>query len=392
MLKTHRRSVALLVETSLGSGREILRGIAEYAHQVDRWQIFHAARGLHDGIPAWMEGWQGDGIIARIQDSSTADALRDFDVPVVDVLGVAEGTRLPLVHVDDRAIAAEIEEHFHAREFKNFGFYGISGENWSERRRDGFRECCRDATSFQTFETGRGEGDGSERSRADLRAWLRDLPKPIALMVCSDQRGLAVLEACREEGIAVPERVAIVSVDNDVLLCGISSPTLSSVRAGHRRVGFEAAKLLDGLMSGEAAPEGVVLVPPTGVVARRSSDVVAISDAAVAEGLHHIRENLAASLTNDSIARFVGISRTAFQRRFREATGSTVREYLVGERLRRAKSLIEGTDMILAEVAERAGFRHQEYMGSVFKERLGITPGSLRRSKNPAVVKTLRDV
>lgn len=379
MVKNPRRSVALLVETSLGSGREILRGIAEYAHQVDRWQIFHAARGLHDGIPAWMEGWRGDGIIARVQDAHTADALREFKLPVVDVLGVAEGTGMPLVHVDDRAIAAEVAEHFRDRDFENFGFYGIDGENWSERRRDGFRECCSGANSFHSYETRRGEGDGSERSRADLRAWLRDLPKPVALMVCSDQRGLAVLEACREEGISVPERVAIVSVDNDVLLCGISSPTLSSVRAGHGRVGFEAAKLLDGLMSGEQAPDDVILVPPTGVVARRSSDVVAIADAAVAEGLHHIRENLVASLTNDSIARAVGISRTAFQRRFREATGSTVREYLVGERLRRARSLILGTDMTLAEVAERAGFRHQEYMGSVFKERLGITPGSLRR-------------
>ncbi len=380
MRNPNRLSVALLVETSLGSGREILRGICDYAHQIDRWQLFHAARGLHDGVPEWMEGWRGDGIIARVQDRQTADALLGFGRPVVDVLGVAEDCGIPLVHVDDHAIAAEVAEHFAGRDFKNFGFYGIAGENWSERRREGFRDCCHAPASFHVFETGRGEGDGSAGSRGELRKWLRSLPKPIALMVCSDQRGLAVVEACREEGIAVPERLAIVSVDNDELLCSISSPQLSSVRAGHRRVGFEAARILDSLMSGADAPVEVVQVPPTGVVARRSSDVVAITDAAVANGLHHIHENLAAALTNESVARSAGVSRTAFQRRFRDATGSTVREYLIAQRLRRAQRLIEETDMSLAAIAERSGFRHQEYMGSVFKERLGVTPGSLRKS------------
>lgn len=379
MEKIHRRSVALLVETSLGSGREILRGISDYAHRIDRWQLFHAARGLHDGIPKWMEGWSGDGIIARVQDRKTAEALLRFGVPVVDVLGVAEGCGLPLVHVDDRAIAAEVAEHFAGRDFKNFGFYGIAGENWSERRRDGFRDCCSAPASFHPFETGRGEGDGSADSRAKLCEWLRGLPKPIALMVCSDQRGLAVVEACREEGIAVPERVAIVSVDNDALLCSLSTPQLSSVRAGHRRVGFESARLLDELMSGAELPKEAIHVPPTGVVARRSSDVVAINDVAVANGIHYIHENLATAVTNESVARSAGVSRTAFQLRFREAIGVTVREYLVNQRLRRARNLIENTEMSLAEIAERSGFRHQEYMGSVFKDRLGVTPGSLRK-------------
>ena len=378
MPKTNRRGVALLVETSLGSGREILRGIADYAHQLAHWQIFHAARGLHDGIPDWMSHWQGDGIIARVQDRTIAEALKKTGIPVVDVLGVVENTGLPLVHVDDRAIAAQVAEHFIARDFKNFGFYGIADENWSVRRCEGFREHCRAADSFHAYETSRGEDDGSAHARGDLRKWLRNLPKPVALMVCSDQRGLTLLEACREEGIAVPERVAVVSVDNDVLLCGISSPRLSSVRAGHNRVGFESARLLDSLMAGAAPPKDVIHVPPVGIISRRSSEVTAITDAVVAEGLHYLHEHLASDMTNDTIARHAGISRTAFQRRFRESTGTTVREFLIKERLRRAQSLIVETDMPLADIATRTGFRHQEYMGFVFKERLGITPGSLR--------------
>jgi AraC-like DNA-binding protein len=42
--------------------------------------------------------------------------------------------------------------------------------------------------------------------------------------------------------------------------------------------------------------------------------------------------------------------------------------------------LIESTDLTLADIAEQVGFRHQEYMGTVFRQRLGITPASLRRA------------
>ncbi len=376
-----RKRVALLVETSLGSGREILRGIAHFVHQSDSWQLFHVPRSLHERIPDWMRDWRGDGIIARVQDAESATVLRNGDTPVIDVLGVIAHSGIPLVHVDDDAIAREVAEHFRLRDFQDFAFYGIAGENWSERRRDAFRAHCADGRSFHVLEIPRGPDEGSERVRQRMRKWLRDLPKPVAVMVCSDQRGLSLLEACREEGIAVPERIAVASVDNDVPLCEISSPPLTSVRAGHFRVGFEAASLLDGLMAGKKHRGAPIFVPPTGIVARRSSDIRAIEDAAIAEGLHFIHENLATNLSNTVIAAATGLSRTLFQRRFLAATGQTIRDYIVERRLRRARGLIENSELSFAEIAERSGFRHQEYMGHVLKSRLGRTPGSLRKSE-----------
>ena len=381
------KRVALLVETSLGSGREILRGIAAYRRQTDGWRIDHEARSLLEGVPEWLRGWSGDGIIARVQDRSTAEELIETGVPVVDVLGVVEGTGLPLVHVDDAAIARQIASHFESKGFRNFAFYGIEGENWSERRREAFRDRCGLADEFGVLETPRGEED-----RSEIGAWLRGLPKPVAVMVCSDQRGLALLEACRDEGIAVPERLAVVGVDNDATLCEISTPPLSSVRGGHGRVGFEAARLLDRLMAGAPTPSAPLFVRPNELVARRSSDVRAIADPCVAEALHFLYERLAEPITNSAVANAVGMSRSLLQRRFREATGTTIRDHLVGLRLERAQSLIFGTNMKLAEVAERSGFRHQEYMGVVFKERLGMTPGEMRRRDRGSPEETRHDV
>lgn len=373
----HRKRVALLVETSLASGREILRGIARYAREVDHWQLSHAARGLHESMPRWMDDWQGDGIIARVQDDAMAVFLEQSAIPVVDVLGVIATRGFPLVHVDDHSVAQVVADHFSQRGYEHFAFYGIRGENWSERRRDGFRSSCADARTFNVLELGRDQ-EGSKDAWKALCTWLGGLPKPVAIMVCSDQWGLTLLEACREQGIPVPERIAVASVDNDVPLCEISTPTLTSVRGGHFRVGYQASQLLDELMSGGKPPTRAVLVSPTGIVARQSTDTVSIDDDAVAHALHHIREHLSSPLSNEQIAREVGISRTQFQRRFRATMGTTIRDYIVQTRLHRARMLIEGTDLPLKSIAKQCGFRHQEYLGQVIKKHDHVTPGELR--------------
>lgn len=376
-----RKRVALLVETSLGSGREILRGIARFSRQSEDWELFHAARGLEDSFPDWLEDWDGMGVIARIQNRSMARRLETLKIPVVDVLGVCEND-FPLVHVDDAQISATVSEHFRERDFRHVGFYGIEGENWSERRCAAFREHWRDGESFSLLEIPRDEAGGSAESFEKLKQWLRNLTKPVAVMVSSDQLGLALLEACRTEEIDVPEQIAVASVDNDLALCEISTPPLSSVRGGHFRVGFEAAALLDQLIGGKAAPQDPILVPPTGIVLRESSNIHAIDDSSVARGIRYVRDHLAERLTNEQIAKAVGVSRTVFQKRFLKATSQTIREFILQQRIQKASTLIRGSELPFAEVAYRAGFRHQEYLGHVLKSRLGLTPGEMRRQKN----------
>lgn len=378
-MENPRKKVALLVETSHGSGREILRGIARYARQVGNWQLFHGAGGLTDSFPEWMENWDGDAVVARIQNKDTRERLEKLDIPVVDVLGVCEN-RFPLVHVDDRAIATLVAEHFRARDFRNFAFYGIAGENWSERRAASFRAGCIDAASFHLHETPRSGGGRGTSAFRELQHWVRDLPRPVGMMVASDQRGLELLEACLSEGISVPEEIAVIGVDNDTALCEIAEPSLSSVRGGHFNVGVQAAHLIDRLLEGETPPTTPLLVPPNEIVERESSQIHAIDDPIIADSVRHIRENLAESITNDSIARAVGLSRTLLQKRFRDATGQSIREFILARRIERAISLIETTDITLADVAWRCGFRHQEYLGQVVKKATGETPGMLRKA------------
>ncbi len=379
-----RRQIALLVETSLGSGREILRGIAQFARDYANWEIFHAARGLEDSVPDWLKAWDGDGVIARIQNEGMLHSLKKLETPIVDVLGVPVHD-FPLVQVDDVEISKQVARHFFERDFVHFGFYGIKGENWSQRRQDALRQAIGSAGSFAHIHSLRGESEGDSNHNFELQQWLVALPKPVAIMVCSDQRGLALLEACRAVGLTVPEQVSVVGVDNDLAFCEVATPNLSSVRGGHMRVGFEAAKLLNHLIDGQSPPDTPVLVAPNEIVVRESSDSRSISDPAVRDAVRFIRERLSEAITNEDIAKAVGISKTRVQVRFRAALGMSIREFVAERRLLRAEKLIVATDLTFADIAERCGFRHHEYLGYVLKKRRGITPRQLRsRAESPS--------
>ncbi len=384
-------NVALLVETSLASGRDILRGIARYVRERGPWGLFHAPHGLEESAPAWLRRWEGDGIIARITTPAFARLLKDTGLPVVDVLGMVPDTGFPIVHVDDHAIARLGFEHFVERGFRKFAFIGVAGQtwarggrNWSGYRRDAFCELAEEtgSTAAVLEFTRRELEETSWDQRQDrLAEWLRELPKPVGLMVCSDQHGLHVLEACRRAGLRVPDQIAVLGVDNDEPLCEVCTPPLSSILPDHFGVGYQAAELLAQMMGVKKNAWDHRSVAPRGIVTRQSSDVLAVEDAAVAAALGMIREHACAGIGVDEIARAAGASRSVLQRRFRAVLGQSIHDHLVSTRMKRAVELLSSTEMPLAEVAERCGFRHQEYMGVVFRERLGKTPAQCRRGR-----------
>lgn len=376
--------VALLVETSLASGREILQGITRYVHEHRPWALYHEPHGLEESAPRWLRRWKGDGIIARIQTREMAEEIAASGIAAVDVLGVVPALPFPLVHVDNAAIARMAAEHLLERGLRHFGFFGIEGENWSEQRRAEFCTAIAAAGSgVAVYELPRdARGSRSwERVENKLARWVATLPKPAGIFVCSDQRGPQFLEACRRAGVQVPDEVAVIGVDNDEPLCEVCHPPLSSIQAGHLNVGYEAAALLDTLMRGMPAAKKPVLVPPQQAIARLSTDVLSIADADLATALKLIRDHAHEGLGVTAIARELGVSRSVLQRRFRAVLKRSVHQEILAAKIKRARELLLKTDLPLATVAERAGFKHQEYMGAVFKARLRQTPGQMRRAK-----------
>jgi LacI family transcriptional regulator len=198
-------------------------------------------------------------------------------------------------------------------------------------------------------------------------------------MVCHDPRGQRVLEACRRASVAVPEDVAVIGVDNDEPICEVSDPPLSSVVPDFHGIGYQAAALLDRLMRGGPLPKGPMYLEPLGVAARLSTDVLAIDDRKVAEAVRFIRQHGCEPMGVVDVARHVSLSRSVLKRRFHKTLGRSVHEEIVRMRIKRAEELLAQTDIPIRLIAEKTGFRHQEYLGVVFKARIGKTPSQFRR-------------
>jgi LacI family transcriptional regulator len=205
------------------------------------------------------------------------------------------------------------------------------------------------------------------------------LPKPVGVAACYDVLGLRLLDACRRRGLVVPEQVAVVGAGNDNLLCSLSDPPLSSVEHNLHQVGYEAAGLLDRMMDGEPAPAEPILVEPLGVVARQSTELVAIADPKTSLALHVIRDRACQGIGVDEVARRVSLSRRALERRFHKYVGRSPHDEIVRLQLERVKTLLRESDLTLDAIAQKAGFNYASYMATLFRTRVGQPPGEYRR-------------
>lgn len=385
--------VALLIESSRAYGRDLLHGIASYVREHGPWSVYFQECKLGE-LPSWLDDWQGDGLIVRIESREMADFVRNKRLPAVDVRGLMSVPGVPMVVSDNTAIMRLALEHLIECGFRHVAYCGFAGVDYSEIRlrsveaaveRSGVLCHCYEpggprfrSTYARSSGTLRFEEHGLVYEQ-ELEEWLRRLPMPVGVMACNDVRGQQIINACRNASLVVPDEVAVVGVDNDTLLCDLSDPPLSSVEPDTRRVGYEAAALLTRLMDGRKPPRDMVVIPPVGVVRRRSTDVLAMDDRAVAAGLRFIREHAFERLKVDFAARAAGLSRRIFERRFLQRVGRTPKAELLRIRVERAKHLLVSTELSLLDIAERCGFSHGEYLHSLFKQKTGQTPGEFRR-------------
>lgn len=378
--------VALIVETSLGYGRGVLRGIANYVLAHQPWSIYVDQRGLSDPPPGWLDNWDGHGVIMRANTKRVAQAVASLKVPAVDTQHQIQGLNVPTVIPDHFAVAQAAAEHLLERHFRHFAFVGVERALWSKARRDAFVGVIQRAgyPCYVYSPISRSRVlEGWEGGQYDLADWLEELPKPVGIMAAHDLRGLCVLDACRRKGLAVPEQVAVIGVDNDETLCNLSDPPLSSVRIDHELIGFTAAELLDQLMRRKKAPKQPVSVRPLGVVTRRSTDSVAISDPLAAQAVRYIHQHACSGVSVADVARHCGVPRRVIEQSFSKVLGTTPHRQIVRAKLAHVKQLLTGTDYALDVIAAKCGLTHAAYLSVMFKKEMGQTPGAYRRITAP---------
>lgn len=374
-------SIALLIELSNAYARGLLRGVSAYVREHEPWTVFLPEYERGHEPPGWFRRWKGNGVIARIENERIARAVTALKVPVVDVSAAREVPEVPWVETDDAAISRLAFDHLRERGFTRLAFCGDPQFNWSNWRCDHFCRYAQEA-GHEFFVHRSPSANGAtvswSREMQQLGKWVRSLPKPIGIMACYDLKARQILDACRSEGIAVPEQIAVIGVDDDELVCDLCQPRLSSIIPDAHRAGYVAAQLLNDLISGRKLEPTAHLIPPLGMRIRQSSDIFAIEDKTVALALQFIRRHASDGITVADVASAVEMSRKALDSRFVAVLGRTPHAEIERFRIDRVKQLLLETNLPLQSVADRAGFSYVEYMSVAFKRVIGIPPGEFR--------------
>ncbi len=374
--------VALMIESSNAYARGVLAGVKDYIRTHGPWNVHLAEHGRGDGPPKWIEDWDGDGVIARIENKEIARALAELRVPVVDVSSHRHLPKVPTATSDNDAIAKEAFQHFANHGFQRFAYCGVGNFTWALARGGHFEEAVRAAGyACHHYEAPEDFGLDSDAETDAIATWLEGLPKPVAIFTGYDLRGLQILEACKRKGISVPGEVAVLGVDNDDLLCELSSPPLSSIQPDTPRIGWIAAETLAKMMRGEAVPADIRRVPPVTIYVRQSTDVMAVDDVHVARAGQFIREHAHEGINVQDVVSAGALARRILERRFRALVGRTLHEEIRRAQTQRAKDLLINTGLSLKDIAERIGFRHVEYFTVAFKRETGLAPSFYREEQ-----------
>ncbi len=405
ILAIEMRNIAICMELMDYYEHGIARGLVRYAKSKLDWRLFGYGWMFHSLTD--LGNWGGDGIIARAEDASTADRLSSLDLPVVDVAGAYSRPHFRSVTNDDFLTGYEAALHLSGCGFSRFAFLGVRGTLWSEERRKGFAKGLeRQGLGQGARNDGREEGfpsferplawwegrqetgigaKGGERLE-DLEAFLSALKAPTALFACNDTTGLRATELAGRLGIAIPDSLAILGVDNEDILCELASPSLSSIMLDCEAIGFRAAATLDaaledsqGIGPGGASEGSRTAVPPKGVAERESTRIFTCEDELVGKAVTFIRAHAHEGIDVSDLLRLVPVSRRSLETRFRGQMNRSLHEEIVRAKLARAKRLLKESDRTVEDIAQESGFGSPGRFHEAFKEVEGMPPGEWRK-------------
>lgn len=379
--------ILLLIATQGGYGREVLRGIRQYALEHEPcWNInvrsdscFIAgcypyaltARGIisQNGAPEFWKFASRRGVCTVVISGEDNPATQS-------------------VRPDNCAVGRLGAQHLMQLKLPNLGYCGIKNWRFSEDRLKGFRDKAMAGGIVPAVRMIDYSKPGDRLPENILIArWLAKLPKPIGIMACHDALASEVVWACGELKLRIPEEVAVLGVDNDAADFLPFQTSLSSIILPTQAIGYTAAKQLDLMLRSKAKPSCPIVLPPSGIIQRASTDICLVDDAAVSQAMFFIREHISKPIGVPEILANVRVSRRMLYYKFMKFVGRTPHDQIVHVRIEKAKPLLTETCLKIGDIAARTGFPNYAAFSVAFRRLEGLTPGEYRsRSHPPAKV------
>lgn len=349
---------------------ETHRGIARAAQELG-WHLNVSMMNAFQ-IPTQ---WKGDGIICSLDNNKQLEKfVRNAGLPCVDLSEWRSDLHLPRVSADNKRIGQMAAEHFLAFGHRSFAYFSSAQNPVSKAR---YRSFKSELTSKGHPAPARLAG---RRSQDEIIDWLTTLEKPTAILAYNDVDATWLLSNCMEAGFRVPEDLAILGVDNNLLICQHAPVPLSSINHDHELIGYEGAHLLSQTMSGIPPGQGIIHIEPTGITQRASTNALASSDPLVQKAMTYLIENLRHPIGTQEIAIELGVSRRNLELRFRDALNCSIHKKLTELRLKKAEGMLSQTNESVEEIAALTGFCHAPHLCRVFKKIYGLTPLAHRKA------------
>jgi LacI family transcriptional regulator len=398
MKRKDKRICRVLVSAWIAraGGRDTLTGIFRFLASNPNWQlsIVQSDEEFTPDIVRTAKDKGFDGIIATIPGSQeTLDALACTPLPLVikNIRSSAfKKRRSPtaFIYNDNTAIGRlAATTLLNNGQYASYAYVPEFDENWCRERGKSF--CAKIDESGRHCAVFHSATSPAKpvNDHKGLTAFIASLPKPVAVYAATDLCAVKVLAAANEAKVSVPSQMALLGTDNDEFLTQYTSPPISSIKLGHVKMGYMAAKTLATFMRRRRAQTRQVQIhiPPVSVVERASTKPVPPATTLVARTKAYIADHACERIDVMDVVGHLGVSRSLIEKRFRQMEGTSLRRAIEESRLAEARRLLEKTALPVKEIASRCGFSGQNRLSHVFKARFGLAPEHWRLARSPQV-------
>lgn len=373
------KKIILLIETSWAYGRGLLSGIARYSKMNGLWAVHRENRMLEDALPELLK-MDADGMILRGSPDPKVHKLLDTGIPSIILHYDKEYPQIPTVKTNNASVSELAFSHLLDRGIKKFAFCGLD-EQWSHERQKAFSNIVLNSDyEYHAFKLAESPQDRIWGKELPLMIeWLKGLPKPIGIMACNDDRAMQIMEACQLAEIDIPEKVALIGCDDDEFVCNLSNPTLTSISLNTEKAGFEAASLLNSMITGRNTDTNNIVVQATRVNMRQSTDLFAIDDSDVLAAVKYIRSHSQEPIQVSDVVDAAMVSRRNLQQKFKNLLGHSIYDEIRKARTQQIVEMLVNTALPISKIARELGFPGIEHVSRFFKHEKGISPQEYRK-------------
>lgn len=328
-------------------------------------------------------------LVTLLPTDPMAHSLRKMGYPLVRLgrLPHPDDAQMPAVLPDYEELGRRAGAYFAQRGFGHLGLVGHVGMEMMQLIGNGLDERAGElgySVHRHAFDNPgpprpdkEPEAGRYDRRTRELTAWLDTLPKPVGLVACNDWVAGMINIMCQRTGLALPEEVALLSLGNRHGACELAPVPISEIELPRRELGRTAMRLLGELIAGRQIPPRT-LVPPGGVITRRSTDILAVDDPTVARTIRFMWDHLDEALSVDDVAAAMKTPRYKLERLFRRYLKRGVNAELRRARLERCRELLRTTDLTVDELAPLVGYGSAKRLHGVFRKQFDQTPRQYR--------------